>query len=88
MKYVPQRPEEKYRIRLDNGEGISNETQEHLRTIFDEIWQNKTDEKEGKENGHSIFNFTRKLLSDNDYSFYADDNGKYPDANGIYRDRY
>ena len=38
MKYEPERPDEKYRIRLDNGEGVTEETQEHLRTIFDKIW--------------------------------------------------
>ena len=38
MKYDPKRPDEIYKIRLDNGEGVTKETQEQLRTILDEIW--------------------------------------------------
>ena len=38
MKYEPERPDEKFRIRLDSGDGIPEETQDKLRTIFDEIW--------------------------------------------------
>ena len=38
MKYVPERPEDIYRISLNNGEGVAEETQEKLRAIFDEKW--------------------------------------------------